>query len=191
MKETATLKKIDDIAILVIKIITIAVFVCLILILTGTVFFRLMADLAKRLTDAQSPLVRFVPVVSMHWTDEIVELLFAALVFYGAAGGWILKGHFSAGDWIGKRMKNPRARAAYRLVVDLIAASFIGIFFWYSLNLFLLASDVTSVFGIPKKVLYACMPISSAVMMLYSLKFVVLGIMQIIRPGQEEAKPAA
>ena len=30
-------------------------------------------------------LVRFVPVVSLHWFDEIVEMLYAYLIFYGAA----------------------------------------------------------------------------------------------------------
>jgi TRAP-type C4-dicarboxylate transport system permease small subunit len=190
MKAMDTLKKIDDVFLLILKIVTIALFVALTFILTINVFFRLMADLAKRLADIRSPLVRIVPVVSMHWMDEIVEMLFAALVFYGAAAGWILKGHFSAGDWIGKRMKSPRARAVYRLIVDLIAFAFVAIFFWYSLNLVMRALEVTSVFEIPKKVLYVCMPVSSGIMVLYSLKFIVLGAIGVIKPKEAEVKPA-
>ena len=30
-------------------------------------------------------IVRFFPVVSLHWFDEIIELLYAYLVFYGVA----------------------------------------------------------------------------------------------------------
>jgi TRAP-type C4-dicarboxylate transport system permease small subunit len=182
MKAIDALKKIDDVFLVILKVVTITLFVALTLILTANVFFRLMADLAKRLTDMGSPLVRIVPVVSLHWMDEIVEMIFAALVFYGAAAVWILKGHFSAGDWIGKRLKNPRTHAAYRLLVDLIAFAFIAVFFWYSLNLVQRALEVTSVFGISKKILYACMPISSFIMMLYSLKFVVLGVIDVIKP---------
>ena len=37
--------------------------------------------------------VRFVPVVSLHWFDEIIELLYAYLVFYGAAALWITREH--------------------------------------------------------------------------------------------------
>jgi TRAP-type C4-dicarboxylate transport system permease small subunit len=185
-----TLKKIDDAVLIVIKVVTITLFVALTLILTANVFFRLMADLAKRLEDIKSPLVNIVPVVSMHWMDEIVEMIFAALVFYGAAGVWILKGHFSAGDWIGKRLKNPRLRAAYRLLVDIIAFAFIAIFFWYSLNLVRRALEVTSVFQISRKIIYACMPISSGIMVLYSLKFIILGVMDMIKPKKVEEKPA-
>ena len=44
--------------------------------------------------------VRFVPIMSMHWFDEILELLYGALIFYGAAAVWVVHGHFSVGDWI-------------------------------------------------------------------------------------------
>lgn len=163
MKAKAILDRIDRILLFVFKWISVTLFVVLTLIITANVF------------------VRYVPIISLHWLDEIVELSFAWMVFFGSAAVWILKGHFSAGDWIGKLLKNPRARAAYRLVVDLIAFAFIAIFFWYSLQLFNRAIEVTAVFEFPKKIIYACMPISSAVMGLYSLKFIVQGIVDIAK----------
>jgi len=163
MKAKAILDRIDRILLFVFKWISVTLFVVLTLIITANVF------------------VRYVPIVSLHWLDEIVELSFAWMVFFGSAAVWILKGHFSAGDWIGKLLKNPRARAAYRLVVDLIAFAFIAIFFWYSLQLFNRAIEVTAVFQFTKKIIYACMPISSAVMGLYSLKFIVQGIVDIVK----------
>ena len=169
MKTQAALAKIDAFLIAIFKWLSVTLFVILTLIITANVF------------------VRYVPVMSLHWLDEIVELSFAWMVFFGSAAVWILKGHFSAGDWIGKLLKNPRARAAYRLVVDLIAFAFIAVFFWYSLQLVNRAMEVTAVFGFPKKIIYACMPISSAVMGLYSLRFIVQGVVDIVRSVRKKA----
>ena len=62
--------------------------------------------------------IRFVPLMSMHWFDEILELLYGALVFYGAAAVWVAHGHFSVGDWISKLLPNKRARFVYRFLVE-------------------------------------------------------------------------
>jgi TRAP-type C4-dicarboxylate transport system permease small subunit len=166
MKASMVFEKIDAVVLAALKWLTIAVFVALTLILTANVF------------------VRYVPVMSLHWLDEIVEMLFAALVFYGAAAVWILKGHFSAGDWIGKRLKNPRAKSALRLLIDLISFFFIAVFLRYSLNLVMRSLEVTAVFQIPKKILYSCMPVSAGLMALYSLKFVAMDFMGILRPAE-------
>ena len=64
--------------------------------------------------------VRFVPIMSMHWFDEILELLYGALIFYGAAAVWVTHSHFSVGDWISKYIKSVRGRFAYRLIVELM-----------------------------------------------------------------------
>ncbi len=76
-----------------------------------------------------SMIVRFYPFMSMHWFDEVLELLFAALVFYGAAVVWMEHNHFSVGDWISKFIPDVRGRFAYRLLVELISLVFIAIFF--------------------------------------------------------------
>jgi TRAP-type C4-dicarboxylate transport system permease small subunit len=55
------------------------------------------------------------------------------------------------------------------------------VFFWYSRQLFNRAIEVTAVFEFPKKVIYACMPISSAIMALYSLRFIVEGFVRVIK----------
>jgi TRAP-type C4-dicarboxylate transport system permease small subunit len=164
MKAADLFKKIDKAVLAALKALTVTIFIAITLILTANVF------------------VRYVPIISLHWLDEIVEMLFAALVFYGAAGAWILKGHFSAGDWIGKRFKNPRIRAALRALIDLATFAFIAIFFRYSINLVSRSLEVTAVFQIPKKILYSCMPVSSGLMGIYSLKFIALDIIGIIKP---------
>jgi TRAP-type C4-dicarboxylate transport system permease small subunit len=118
-------------------------------------------------------LLRIFPITSLHWTDEIVELCFAALVFYGAAGVWMIKGHFSVGDWIRRAVKGDRAYNACRLVLESIALLFAAVLFKYSLDLTMRAREVTAVFQVSKKVLYSCMPISSLIMVAYSLAYVV------------------
>lgn len=163
MKAKALLEKIDRVFLAVFKWLCVSLFALLTIIITANVF------------------VRYVPVMSLHWLDEIVELAFAWMVFFGSAAVWILKGHFSAGDWISRLLRDPRAKAVYRLIVDLIAFAFIAVFFWYSRQLFDRAIEVTAVFEFPKKVIYACMPISSGIMALYSLRFIVEGFVQVIK----------
>ena len=153
------LKRIDMIVFSVLKIVTITCFICLTLLVTANVF------------------VRFVPVMSLHWFDEIVELFFAYLVFYGSAALWISREHFSVGDWIGKRIKSNNAHHAYRTVIELLSLLFVAVFFYYSLRLTILAQDVTNAFGFPKRVLYSCLPISGVIMIAYSVRNIIVEIL--------------
>jgi TRAP-type transport system small permease protein len=146
------------------KVVTIASFVFLTILVTANVF------------------VRFFPVVSLHWFDEIIELLYAYLVFYGAAALWILRGHISVGDWIEKSIAHPRMRHLYRMFIAILVLGFAVVFFHYSLRLTILALDVTNVFAIPKRILYSCMPLSGVIMLIYSLRNIVVEIMGIVNP---------
>ena len=132
-------------------------------------------------------IVRFFPVVSLHWFDEIIELLYAYLVFYGAAALWILRGHICVGDWIEKSIANPRLRHLYLAFIELLVLAFAAVFFYYSLRLTILALDVTNVFAIPKRVLYSCMPVAGALMVIYSLRNIAVEIIRIGNPAGGEA----
>jgi len=129
--------------------------------------------------------VRFFPVASLHWFDEIIELLYAYLVFYGAGALWISREHFRVGDWVEKRIKNRKARYGYRTLTELLIACFVVVFFYYSFKLTLLAQDVTNVFAIPKRILYSCLPVSGAIMMLYSIRNIAVEFVKLVKPGQE------
>ena len=65
------LKSIDRVVLKALMAVTITLFFFLTVLIAANVF------------------VRFFPVVSLHWFDEIIELLYAYLVFYGAAALWI------------------------------------------------------------------------------------------------------
>jgi TRAP-type C4-dicarboxylate transport system permease small subunit len=162
------LTRMDKVILYTLKVITITVFVLLTILISANVF------------------VRFVPVVSLHWFDEIIELLYAYLVFYGAAALWISHEHFGVGDWIEKRIRDQRKRYVYRLIIELLVLCFAVIFFYYSLRLTILARDVTNVFAIPKRVLYSCLPVSGAIMIIYSIRNIaveLIGILKMRRQG--------
>ena len=153
------LRGVDRFVLALLKAFTILCFVLLTVLISANVF------------------VRFFPVVSLHWFDEIIELLYAYLVFYGAAALWITREHFSVGDWIsGRLIRKPKAIRVYRLVIECLVLVFALIFFYYSQRLTSMAMDVTNVFAIPKKILYSCMPISGLVMAVYSLRNIALEI---------------
>jgi TRAP-type C4-dicarboxylate transport system permease small subunit len=163
-----SLRCLDKILLGALKTITITCFVFLTLLITANVF------------------VRFFPIVSLHWFDEIIELLYAYLVFYGAAALWINREHLCVGDWIsGRLIKSNRAISCYKLVLEVIGLMFTVIFFYYSTRLTSLALDVTNAFGIPKKILYSCMSVSGAIMVAYSIRNCVGEIMRIAKPKAE------
>src|SRR5512141_3086219 len=94
------LKLLDRVLLNTLKAVTIACFFLLTLLITANVF------------------VRFFPIVSLHWFDEIIELLYAYLVFYGAAALWINREHLCVGDWIsGRLIKSNRAISCYKLML--------------------------------------------------------------------------
>jgi TRAP-type transport system small permease protein len=165
----AVLGKIDEVITSILKWLTIVLFLAIAAIVTVNI------------------LLRVFPITSLHWTDEIVEMCFAGLVFYGAAGVWMVKGHFSVGDWIGKIAKKKRAKNAIRLVLELTTLLFAAVLFKYSLDLTLRARETTSVFQISKKIIYSCMPISSLIMVAYSLVYVVRAAIGTVKPETLEA----
>jgi TRAP-type transport system small permease protein len=169
-----SLKLFDRVILGILKAITIICFVILTILVSANVF------------------VRFFPVVSLHWFDEIIELVVAALIFYGSAALWITKEHFSVGDWIGKRLA-AGTRHIYRMVLELLALVFVLVFFYYSYALAESAVDVTNAFAIPKWILYSCLPISGAVMIIYSIRHIFQEIAGMIKqqPDEGEANDCA
>jgi TRAP-type C4-dicarboxylate transport system permease small subunit len=164
----ALLKSLDRIVLSALKAVTIISFVLLTVLITANVF------------------VRFFPIVSLHWFDEIIELLYAYMVFYGAAALWITREHISVGNWISATVvRNERVRHGYGVIVEALVLLFVVIFFYYSLQLTERALDVTNVFAMPKKILYSCMPVAGAVMVVYSIRNILVEMIGVIKPQQQ------
>jgi TRAP-type C4-dicarboxylate transport system permease small subunit len=113
-------------------------------------------------------LVRIFPIVSLHWFDEIVELLFAWLVFLGSAVLFSQKDHFMI-EWLGKKSENTRFSPYYKLIINLICLSFVTVFMYQGMRLTVLARDWTAVVNLPRRVLYVSMPISGLFMVYANL----------------------
>jgi TRAP-type C4-dicarboxylate transport system permease small subunit len=162
------LQRLDRLLLSTLKAVSITCFFLLTILITANVF------------------VRFFPVVSLHWFDEIIELLYAYLVFYGAAALWITREHLCVGDWMsGRLFKGETALRVYRLVLEVLGLVFAAIFFVYASRLTGLSLEVTNVFAIPKKVLYSCMAVSGAIMVLYSIRNCVTEILSWRRPAAD------
>jgi TRAP-type transport system small permease protein len=154
----------DRVVVTTLKWVCIALFVVLTLLLTANI------------------LIRFFPVMSLHWFDEIVEMVFAGLVFYGAAILCATRGFFSVGDWISPRLPGPRARHAYRLVIELAVLAFVLVFLRYAFELAARAEDLTNALQMPKAVLYSSMPISGAIMTIYCVKYALVELVALLHP---------
>lgn len=150
-KALSFFRRVDGIVLALLKALSILCFILLTILVTANV------------------VVRFLPVVSLHWFDEIVEMLYAYLVFYGAAALWLTSEHFSVGDWMsGRIIKSAGGCRFYRLILEVLKLLFVVILLYYSFRLTVMAIDVTNVFAIPKRILYSCMPISALIMVVYS-----------------------
>ncbi len=135
----------------VLRCVCVTCFALLLLILAGNVF------------------VRFFPVVAFFWFDEIVEWLFAWMVFFGAAALWARDEHFRL-EWINDKIKGTRPGHLVAAFVEVLSLLFVAIFFYEALCLTVLARDWTPVFNMPRRCLYVCMPISGLIMVGYSVR---------------------
>jgi TRAP-type C4-dicarboxylate transport system permease small subunit len=71
------------------------------------------------------------------------------------------------------------------MIIELLVLFFVAIFFYYSLRLTILALDVTNVFAISKKILYSCLPLSGAIMAIYTIRNIAVETIGMINPRQE------
>ena len=113
--------------------------------------------------------VRFFPVTAFFWFDEVVEWMFAWMVFFGAAALWARDDHFRL-DWISTKLKGTAHGHLLAAFVEILSLIFVAIFFYQAFRLTSLAKDWTPVFNVPRACLYVCMPISGAIMVGYSAK---------------------
>ena len=124
---------------------------------------------------------RFFPVLNLSWFDEIVEGLFAWLVFLGSAELWRENEHFTVTflpDWL----RGTKKGDLLEILLDLTSMSFIGVFTYYAYVLTGRCNDITPVLEIPKYLLYLCMPLSGLIMLMHSLRKMLSSFSQLIHP---------
>lgn len=113
--------------------------------------------------------VRFVPITSMGWTDEIVEFAFAWMVFLCSAELWRKRTHFRVEvipNWLG----GSRGGRILEIVLGFLSLAFFIVFTVEGLRLALQATDRSPIFEYPKMLWYLSLPIAGAIMIAYTVR---------------------
>jgi TRAP-type C4-dicarboxylate transport system permease small subunit len=136
--------------------------------------------------------VRFVPVSSMGWADEIIELVFAWLVFFGAAWLWRSRTHFKV-DLLEHLLAGTRCTLVLELTIQFICLLFLLVLAYEGWLLTLAAVDTSPILELPKSLWYAVIPISAVIMTAYSLRDIWLlftrGRLKDAQPAPAECAP--
>ena len=114
-------------------------------------------------------LFRIIPIFSMGWSDEIVELLFAWMVFICSAELGRQRKHFIV-DLIPNMITGTRTGHVLNIVIQLLALAFLLVFTYQGFKLTILATDRSPYFEFPRYLWYLCMPIAGLIMTGYTVR---------------------
>jgi len=117
--------------------------------------------------------VRFVPISSMGWADEVVELAFAYMVFLGAASLWRDRSHFRV-DMIPLWLGGSRAGRVLEILIMFLGLVFFLVFTYEGFLLTLRTTDNSPILDLPKILWYGIMPISGGVFLGYTVRDLLL-----------------
>jgi TRAP-type transport system small permease protein len=127
--------------------------------------------------------IRKFPLFSLHFFDEIQVWLLGALVFYGAAGLWILRDHFKL-DVLQKYLAKNRILAGlFDLFVELASMIFISIFTYECLDLSSRLMGETNYLRIPESLIYrSALLVPGVIMVVYSIRNIAMIVYRLVRP---------
>jgi TRAP-type C4-dicarboxylate transport system permease small subunit len=114
-------------------------------------------------------LTRFVPLFSLGWADEIVEMAFAWMTFLGAAALWRTRSHFRV-DLIPNMLAGTRAGQVLEILLSLMALAFFLVFTYEGAVLTLRTVMPSPILAWPKALWYMIMPIAGLIMIGYTLR---------------------
>lgn len=125
---------------------------------------------------------------SAGWTDELIELFFAWLLFPCIAWLWRSREHFTV-DLLLVSMTHSGTRRALLIVVEILSLVFLAIYFWQACVMVESSYTETSpVFGLSRIYWYGVMPLTALIMIAYSVAHLV----SLIRsPGVGPGIPSA
>ena len=113
--------------------------------------------------------VRFVPIASMGWADEIIELGFAWMVFFGSTVLWRERSHFSV-DLIPGRLAGSRAGCLLEISLGFLCLLFFVILSYEGWVLALSVEDRSPILNLPKIFWYIIVPIAGTMMLGYTVR---------------------
>jgi TRAP-type C4-dicarboxylate transport system permease small subunit len=113
--------------------------------------------------------VRFVPISSMGWADEIIEFGFAWMVFLGAAALWRARGHFRVGI-VSERLSGKKSGRMIEIFLSLLALVFLLVFTYQGGLVAIQATDRSPILELPRTLWYMSIPISGMIMIGYTIR---------------------
>ncbi len=113
--------------------------------------------------------VRFVPLTSLGWSDEIVEWSFAWMVFMGTAALWRDNEHFSI-QWLPHKLKGKALGKWLEVAVEILSIFFLAILTYYGAMLAISAHDRSPILELPRHIWYLCVPLAGLTMIGYSVR---------------------
>ncbi|WP_153770635.1 TRAP transporter small permease [Labrenzia sp. CE80] len=112
-------------------------------------------------------IARTFQLAGFSWFDEVVQGLFAWMVFIGAAALWREKDHFQV-DWLPRSLPVASARIV-RIMTCVLGVTFLIVMTKYGADLTQKAKALTPILDLPTGLFYAAIPLSGATMLIYSL----------------------
>lgn len=113
--------------------------------------------------------VRFVPIASMGWADEIIELGFAWMVFFGSTVLWRERSHFNV-DLIPGRLAGSKAGSLLEIFLGFLSLLFFVILSYEGWLLALSVEDRSPILDLPKILWYIIVPITGTLMLGYTVR---------------------
>jgi len=113
--------------------------------------------------------VRFVPISSMGWADEIIEFGFAWMVFIGAAALWRGRSHFRV-ELVPGWLAGSKRGLILEIFLSLTALLFLVVFTYEGGIIAIRATDRSPILEFPRTLWYMCIPISGAIMIGYTIR---------------------
>lgn len=107
-------------------------------------------------------------IAGLAWFDEVIEGLFAWMVFIGTAALWRENDHFRVG-WLVESVP-PRAARLISVFVVLLEISFLIAMTRYGYDLAMRSQAMTPILNLPTSLFYASIPVGGAVMLFYSVR---------------------
>ena len=114
-------------------------------------------------------LIRFAPLFSLGWADEIVEMAFAWMTFLGAALLWRGRSHFRV-DLVPGLLAGTRTGQALEISLSLVSLIFFLVFTYEGAVLTLRTGMPSPILAWPKALWYMIMPIAGVIIVGYTLR---------------------
>jgi len=117
--------------------------------------------------------IRFVPIGSMGWADEVIEWAFVYMVFMGSVVLWRERSHFRV-DLVPQWLAETRGGRALDISLGLMSLVFFLVFTYEGTVLVLRTTDNSPILDLPKLFWYAILPLSGMAFIGYTVRDLVL-----------------